>query len=129
MCIFGCKQSVVDFCPRNWIVLLENTSIGLDEAVLLDALQKKKPLSAEAIKLLKRDGLVEGRGKKHFHIEICSLGDKSRKGTLAGERSWRCWSRIFQIIWKTSKRNIKLKIYWQQCVGTGLSFVKIVNGR
>ena len=67
--------------------------------------------------------------EKHFHIEICSLGDKSRKGTLAGERSWRCWSRIFQIIWKTSKRNIKLKIYWQQCVGTGLSFVKIVNGR
>ena len=128
MCIFGCKQSVVDFCPRNLIVLLENTSIGLDEAVLLDALQKKKPLSAEAIKLLKRDGLVEGRGKNIF-ISKCSLGDKSRKGTLAGERSWRCWSRIFQIIWKTSKRNIKLKIYWQQCVGTALSFVKIVNGR
>ena len=47
-------------------MLLENTSIGLDVAVLLDALQKKKPLSAEAIKLLKRDGLVEGRGKNIF---------------------------------------------------------------
>ena len=45
-------------------MLLENTSIGLDEAVLLDALQKKKPLSAEAIKLLKRDGLVVCQNSK-----------------------------------------------------------------
>ena len=79
MCIFGYKQSVVVFCPRNLIVLLENTSIGLDEAVLLDALQKKKPLSAEAIKLLKRDGLVEGREKNIFISKYVALATNQEK--------------------------------------------------
>ena len=54
-------------------MLLENTSIGLDEAVLLDALQKKKPLSAEAVKLLKKNGLVEGRGKNVFISKYVAL--------------------------------------------------------
>ena len=54
-------------------MLLENTSIGLDEAVLLDALQKKKPLSVEAVKLLKKEGLVEGRGKNIFISKYVAL--------------------------------------------------------
>ena len=54
-------------------MLLENTSIGLDEAVLLDALQKKKPLSADAVKLLKKNGLVEGRGKNIFISKYVAL--------------------------------------------------------
>ncbi len=60
-------------------MLLENTSIGLDEAVLLDALHKKKPLSAEAIKLLKRDGLVEGRGKNIFISKYVALATNQEK--------------------------------------------------
>ena len=83
MCIFGCKQSVVDFCPRNLIVLLENTSIGLDVAVLLDALQKKKPLSAEAIKLLKRDGLVEGREKTFSYRNVALATNQEKEHSQA----------------------------------------------
>ena len=54
-------------------MLLENTSVGLDEAVLLDALQKKRALSEEAIRLLKKNGLVEGRGKNIFISKYVAL--------------------------------------------------------
>lgn len=73
------KEKVVLRIPGTVIdedyskMLLENTSIGLDEAVLLDALQKKKPLSVEAVKLLKKDGLVEGRGKNIFISKYVAL--------------------------------------------------------
>ncbi|MCQ2049863.1 MAG: putative DNA binding domain-containing protein [Candidatus Saccharibacteria bacterium] len=73
------KEKVVLRIPGTVIdedyskMLLENTSIGLDEAVLLDALQKKKSLSADAIKLLKKDGLVEGRGKNIFISKYVAL--------------------------------------------------------
>ena len=79
------KEKVVLRIPGTVIdenysqMLLENTSIGLDEAVLLDALQKKKPLSAEAIKLLKRDGLVEGRGKNIFISKYVALATNQEK--------------------------------------------------
>ena len=73
------KEKVVLRIPGTVIdedyskMLLENTSIGLDEAVLLDALQKKKPLSVEAVKLLKKEGLVEGRGKNIFISKYVAL--------------------------------------------------------
>ena len=73
------KEKVVLRIPGTVIdedyskMLLENTSIGLDEAVLLDALQKKKTLSVEAVKLLKKDGLVEGRGKNIFISKYVAL--------------------------------------------------------
>lgn len=47
-------------------MLLENTAISLEQAVLLDTLQKHKPLTDEALKMLKKEQLIEGRGKNVF---------------------------------------------------------------
>lgn len=41
--------------------------------------KKKKPLSAEAIKLLKRDGLVEGCGKNIFISKYVALATNQEK--------------------------------------------------
>lgn len=42
-------------------LLIERTDLGLWEVMALDKVQKKKPLSDEEIRLLRRKGLIEGR--------------------------------------------------------------------
>ena len=48
-------------------LLMERADINLTTAVLLDAVQKKKPLTDQAIALLRKQKLVEGR-KPNIHI-------------------------------------------------------------
>lgn len=47
--------------------LAELPNLSLDDIILLDRVQKKKPLTSEQIRYLKQQGLVEGR-KPNLHI-------------------------------------------------------------
>lgn len=47
--------------------LAEMPNLSLDDIILLDRVQKRKPLTAEQVKYLKQQGLVEGR-KPNLHI-------------------------------------------------------------
>lgn len=47
--------------------LAEMPDLSLDDIILLDRVQKRKPLTAEQVKYLKQQGLVEGR-KPNLHI-------------------------------------------------------------
>ena len=49
------------------LLLLENSDIDLATTVLLDKVQKSKPISDEAIKMLRKKGLIEGR-KPHLYV-------------------------------------------------------------
>lgn len=49
------------------LMLIENTSIDLTTAYLLDKVQKGKPISADAVAILRRRKLVEGR-KSHLFV-------------------------------------------------------------
>ena len=49
------------------LMLVENTSIDLTTACLLDKVQKGKPISAEAVSMLRKRKLVEGR-KSHLFV-------------------------------------------------------------
>lgn len=42
-------------------ILAENTNMSLDDIMLLDAVQKKKPIKTEAVKRLRKLGYIEGR--------------------------------------------------------------------
>ncbi len=42
-------------------MLMNNSNIKLDEAILLDRVQKKMTISREAVNLLRKKGLIEGR--------------------------------------------------------------------
>ena len=46
--------------------LMENSDISLTEAVLLDRVQKGKALSKNAINILRKKKLIEGRKPKFF---------------------------------------------------------------
>lgn len=43
------------------LMLIKNTDLDLETAILLDRVQKHKPISAEAVKMLRSKNLVEGR--------------------------------------------------------------------
>ena len=43
------------------LMLIKNTDLDLETAILLDRVQKHKPISAEAVKMLRSRNLVEGR--------------------------------------------------------------------
>lgn len=59
------------------ILLMEDSSVSLTDAYLLDQLQKQRPLSSDAIAHLRKLGLVEG---KKPNIFICkSLASKTGK--------------------------------------------------
>ncbi|MDE7421787.1 MAG: putative DNA binding domain-containing protein [Muribaculaceae bacterium] len=59
------------------ILLMENTSVSLTDAYLLDQLQKHRPLSTDAIRHLRKLGLIEG---KKPNIFICkSIASKTGK--------------------------------------------------
>lgn len=49
------------------LMLIENTSIDLTTACLLDKVQKGKPISADAVAMLRKRKLVEGR-KSHLYV-------------------------------------------------------------
>lgn len=49
--------------------LAEFPDLSLDDIVLLDRVQKKKPLTDAQAKYLKKEGLIEGR-KPNFHISV-----------------------------------------------------------
>ena len=48
-------------------MLMENTSIDLTTAYLLDKVQKGKPISADAVAMLRKRKLVEGH-KSHLYV-------------------------------------------------------------
>ena len=59
------------------LLLLENSDIDLTTAVLLDKVQKGKPISDEAIKVLRKEKLIEGR-KPHLYVskQIAGVTDQ-----------------------------------------------------
>ena len=83
------SDTVVLTMPGNVIdenyslLLLENSDISLSTAVLLDKVQKGKPISDEAIKMLRKEKLIEGR-KPHLYVskQIASATNKQIEYTL-----------------------------------------------
>ncbi|MBQ8958671.1 MAG: putative DNA binding domain-containing protein [Bacteroidales bacterium] len=65
------------------LLLLENSDIDLATTVLLDKVQKSKPISDEAIKMLRKKGLIEGR-KPHLYVskQIAKVTNKQIEYTL-----------------------------------------------
>ena len=65
------------------LLLLENSDIDLATTVLLDKVQKSKPISDEAIKMLRKKGLIEGR-KPHLYVskQIAEVTNKQIEYTL-----------------------------------------------
>ena len=65
------------------LLLLENSDIDLATTVLLDKVQKGKPISDEAIKMLRKKGLIEGR-KPHLYVskQIAMVTNKQIEYTL-----------------------------------------------
>ena len=65
------------------LLLLENSDIDLATTVLLDKVQKSKPISDEAIKMLRKKGLIEGR-KPHLYVskQIAKATNKQIEYTL-----------------------------------------------
>ena len=65
------------------LLLLENSDIDLTTAVLLDKVQKGRPISDEAIKMLRKKGLIEGR-KPHLYVsrQIAKVTNKQIEYTL-----------------------------------------------
>ena len=65
------------------LMLLENTKIDLTTAVLLDKVQKGKPISENAVKMLRKEKLIEGR-KPHLYVSkyIAKATDKQVEYTL-----------------------------------------------
>ena len=83
------NDNVVLMLPGNVIdenyslMLLENTNIDLTTAVLLDKVQKGKPISENAVKMLRKEKLIEGR-KPHLYVSkyIAKATDKQVEYTL-----------------------------------------------
>ena len=83
------NDNVVLTLPGNVIdenyslMLLENTNIDLTTAVLLDKVQKGKPISENAVKMLRKEKLIEGR-KPHLYVSkyIAKATDNQVEYTL-----------------------------------------------
>ena len=83
------NDNVVLTLPGNVIdenyslMLLENTNIDLTTAVLLDKVEKGKPISENAVKMLRKEKLIEGR-KPHLYVSkyIAKATDKQVEYTL-----------------------------------------------
>ena len=65
------------------LLLLENSDIDLATTVLLDKVQKGKTISDDAIKMLRKKGLIEGR-KPHLYVskQIAKVTNKQIEYTL-----------------------------------------------
>ena len=59
------------------LLLMENQDMSLTDAVLLDQVQKGKPINDNAIKKLRKEGLIEGR-KPHLYVskQIAKVTDQ-----------------------------------------------------
>ena len=83
------SDNVVLTLPGNVIdenyslLLLEHSDIDLTTAVLLDRVQKGKPINDSAVKRLRKEGLIEGR-KPHFYVskQIAKATNKQVEYTL-----------------------------------------------
>ena len=83
------SNNVVLTLPGNVIdenyslLLLEHSDIDLTTAVLLDRVQKGKPINDSAVKRLRKEGLIEGR-KPHFYVskQIAKATNKQVEYTL-----------------------------------------------
>ena len=83
------SDNVVLTLPGNVIdenyslLLLEHSDIDLTTAVLLDRVQKGKPINDSAIKRLRKEGLIEGR-KPHLYVskQIAKATNKQVEYTL-----------------------------------------------
>ena len=65
------------------LMLLANQNLSLTDAVLLDQVQKGKPISDAAIKMLRKQNLIEGR-KPHLYVskQIAKATNKEIEYTL-----------------------------------------------
>ena len=65
------------------LMLLANQDMSLMDAVLLDQVQKGKPINDSAIKKLRKEGLIEGR-KPHLYVskQIAKVTNKQIEYTL-----------------------------------------------
>ena len=65
------------------LLLLENSDIDLTTTVLLDKVQKGRAISDDAIKMLRKKGLIEGR-KPHLYVskQIAKVTNKQIEYTL-----------------------------------------------
>ena len=65
------------------LLLLEHADIDLTTTVLLDRVQKGRPISDSAIKKLRKEGLIEGR-KPHLYVskQIAKATSKEIEYTL-----------------------------------------------
>ena len=83
------SDNVVLTLPGNVIdenyslLLLEHSDINLTTAVLLDRVQKGKPINDSAVKRLRKEGLIEGR-KPHLYVskQIAKATNKQIEYTL-----------------------------------------------
>jgi ATP-dependent DNA helicase RecG len=83
------NDNVVLTLPGNVIdenyslLLLEHSDIDLATAVLLDRVQKGKPINDNAVKRLRKEGLIEGR-KPHLYVskQIAKMTNKQVEYTL-----------------------------------------------
>ena len=83
------SDNVVLTLPGNVIdenyslLLLEHSDIDLTTAVLLDRVQKGKPINDNAVKRLRKEGLIEGR-KPHLYVskQIAKATNKQVEYTL-----------------------------------------------
>ena len=83
------SNTVVLTLPGNVIdenyslLLLENSDIDLTTAVLLDKVQKGKPISDSAITMLRKKGMIEGR-KPHLYVsrQVAKATNKQVEYTL-----------------------------------------------
>lgn len=57
------------FDPKYSRLLIQNPDLSLSDIIALDRVQKKLPIFDEAIRRLRRAGLIEGR-KPNFHISL-----------------------------------------------------------
>ena len=82
------------------MLLLENSDIDLTTTVLLDKVQKGKSISDDAIKMLRKAKLIEGR-KPHLYVskQIAKATNKQIEHTLKkGFNDAECQERILKAL-------------------------------
>jgi ATP-dependent DNA helicase RecG len=71
-------------------ILVKNPSLSLEDVLLLDKVQKRKPLSDQEYAYLKKEGLIEGRKSNYFlsHKVIEHSEDEELKAEYIANRSF-----------------------------------------
>jgi ATP-dependent DNA helicase RecG len=68
-------------------VLAKNPKLSLDEIIMLDKVQKHKPLTEAEAKLLKNKGLIEGK-KPHYYISARIAQTTGQKGLYTKHKAF-----------------------------------------